>query len=143
MKLRELLQKKGSDVVTISDSSSLGESLELLNSRKIGALVVLGKDKKVAGIITERDILHLCGRAGKPVESVVVGDVMTKDLLIAVPDDTVEYAMGIMTNNRIRHLPVMENNALAGIISIGDLVKSQLESLEQENRYLKQFILQS
>ncbi len=143
MKLRDILSSKGGDVVTIEDCASVLDSIRLLNKHKIGALLILDSAGRTTGIITERDILHLCDSELKSFDQLNICDAMKKDLIIGVPDDDVEYAMGVMTKNRIRHLPVMDDERLVGMISIGDLVKSRLEAMEYENRYLRQYIAQS
>lgn len=148
MRLRDILRQKGGDVVTIESDRTVHDAISRLNEHKIGALVVTGDGEEIAGIITERDILRHCGehvRRDEPLTTVVerpelVRDVMTADLVIALPDDRLDYAMGIMTQNRIRHLPVMDEGKLAGMVSIGDLVKASLEETEYENRRLKDYI---
>lgn len=142
MKLSDILSLKGEEVVTIVDCNSVLDSIRLLNKHKIGALLVVDGSGRATGIITERDILHLCDGESRPFDQLGVCDAMKKDLIIGVPDDDVEYAMGVMTKNRIRHLPVMNDEKLVRIISIGDLVKSRLEAMEYENRYLRQYIAQ-
>ena len=111
MRLRDILRQKGGDVVTIESDRTVHDAICRLNESKIGALIVMAAGDEIAGIITERDILHYCGehiRRDEPISSVVrrpelVRDVMTADLVIALPDDPLDYAMGIMTKNRIRH----------------------------------------
>lgn len=149
MRLKDILRQKGGDVVTIESDRTVHDAICRLNEHKIGALVVTGEGGEIAGIITERDILHQCGeRCLRVNESfaedegcpAMVRDVMTADLVIALPDDALDYAMGIMTKNRIRHLPVLEGGKLVGMVSIGDLVKASLEETEYENRQLKDYI---
>ena len=106
----------------------------------VGALLVLDDDGHPVGIISERDVLRECHRRGGRLGEVAVRDIMTPDLLIGVPDDDLAYSMGIMTNNRIRHLPVVDGERIAGLVSIGDVVKACLEETEYENRYLKEYI---
>jgi CBS domain-containing protein len=97
-------------------------------------------DQRLAGIITERDILKACAAGRAPLEVTTVAEVMTRDVLVGSPHDTVEDAMGLMTVNRIRHLPVVEDGQLVGLISIGDVVKSQHDRLTLENHYLKCYL---
>jgi CBS domain-containing protein len=94
----------------------------------------------VVGIITERDLLHAQVEDRGPFSLVKVGEVMTTTLITASPTDSVEQIMGLMTTNRVRHLPVLDQGRLVGIISIGDVVKAQLERLAMENRFLKDYI---
>ncbi|UCC72490.1 MAG: CBS domain-containing protein [Gemmatimonadota bacterium] len=104
---------------------------------RIGALVVTRNHGSVVGIITERDILRESAERSDWLRETCVRDVMTTDVIIGLPDDDLDYVMGIMTKNRIRHLPVLEGDQLAGIISIGDVVNIQLETTGFENRMLK------
>ncbi len=111
-----------------------------LVKHNIGGLVVTRGDGSVVGIITERDILRESAERSDRLKDTRVADIMTSEVIIGVPDDDVEYAMGIMTKNRIRHLPVLDGEKLVGIISIGDLVNSHLRQTEFENRMLKDYI---
>jgi CBS domain-containing protein len=140
MKIRDILRGKGTEVATISPEATIHEAMTILVNRRIGSLVVTDEKRKIAGIITERDILRECTARSERIKETLVREVMTTDLIIGVPDDEVGYVMGIMTQNRIRHLPVMSDEHLEGLISIGDVVKAQLEETEFENRYLKDFI---
>jgi CBS domain-containing protein len=108
----------------------------------IGSLIVLDDQGQVIGIITERDILRECTARSEQVKTILVQQVMTKDLIISVPADEVGCVMGVMTQNRIRHLPILDGGRLKGLISIGDVVKAQLEATESENRYLREYIQQ-
>jgi CBS domain-containing protein len=138
MRLRNVLRHKGSEVVTIGPERTVHDAICEMNRHKIGAVVVTDETGEIQGIVTERDILRMC-MAGKECPA-LVSEIMTTDLVIVVPDDTLDYAMGVMTSNRIRHLPVVDEGRLAGIISIGDLVKSHLSEAEYENRMLKDYI---
>lgn len=140
MKIRDLLRGKGTAVVTIRPEATIHEAVTMLVNHRIGSLVVLDEQRRVMGIITERDILRECAARSDQIKQTRVQDVMTTNLIIGVPDDEISYVMGIMTHNRIRHLPIMDGERLAGIISIGDVVKAQLEETEFENRYLKDYI---
>lgn len=150
MLIRDIIQEKGQTVVTIGAEQTIHDAIKRLNEHRIGGLVVTGEDDEIVGIITERDILTVCGdhcsslnksleenRTGCPV---VVKDAMTRELVIGVPDDDLNYAMGIMSKNRIRHLPIIEEGKLAGIISIGDLVNAHFEEKVLENRTLREYI---
>lgn len=139
-KVKDILDKKKSEVITITPANTVHDAINKMNQHKIGALLVMDKKKKLVGIITERDILHECGKLSQSIDKIQVDEVMTKNLIIGVPNDEVEYLMGVMTTNKIRHLPIMERENIAGIISIGDLVESLLEHAEFQNRYLEQYI---
>ncbi len=140
MKLQDIIEKKNGNVVSIGSRSTVYEAAKLLRQHKIGALLVLGDDRKLAGIITERDILRECAENVEKLTKKLVQEAMSKDLIIGLLEDTVQYSMGIMTKNKMRHLPVMEKERILGIVSLGDLVKSQLEDIEFENRHLKEYI---
>jgi len=150
MNIRDILEHKGDHVVTISENATIHEAIGKLNEKRIGALVVTESDGRVTGIISERDILRECGNrcvalkdpsARKIAECTsLVRDCMTTDLVVAVPDDSLDYVMGIMTKNRIRHLPVMHSGKLVGIVSIGDVVNAHVGAAEHENRLLKDYI---
>lgn len=140
MKVRDILAIKGSHVQTIDPDRTVLDAVGLLVEHRIGALLVRDPRGRVAGIISERDVLRLCRDRSAELGRLRVRDVMTRDLVICVPDDEIDYAMGIVTKNRVRHLPVMEGERVAGMISIGDLVKASLEAAEYENRYLREYI---
>lgn len=138
MKLRDILKGKGKQVHSISPDRTLGDVVAKLVQNNCGALVVLEAERMV-GIISERDVLKACAELRQPMEA-AVNTRMTRDLITATPDDKVEHVMGVLTHHRIRHLPVLEGGALAGVISIGDIVKAQYEELSNENLFLKQYI---
>lgn len=139
MKIRDILQKKGADVLTITSDRTVHEAIALLCEHRIGALVVQDDDE-IVGIVSERDILRECGERCESLKQTKVAQIMTKDLIIGVLDDKLTYVMGVMTKNRVRHLPVMEGGELVGIISIGDVVNAHLKETEFENRLLKDYI---
>jgi len=144
MKIGDILTVKGAFVHTISPDATLQEVVNKLIDSRIGALVVCRRDaagnEELAGIITDRDILYASATGRRPLDEVKVADVMTVTLITATPDDEVEQVMGLMTNRRIRHLPVLVGGRLAGIISIGDVVKAQHDRLAMENRFMKDYI---
>jgi len=140
VKIRDILRSKGTAVVTTRPDATIHEAMTLLVTHRIGSLVVTDEPGKIVGLITERDILRECAARSERVKATRVQEVMTTNLIIGVLDDEVGYVMGIMTQNRIRHLPIMAGEHLEGIISIGDVVKAQLEETEFENRYLKDYI---
>jgi len=150
MQIRDIIREKGSSVVTIDADQTIHDAIGKLNNRRIGALIVTGPDGEIAGIITERDILQVCGdrcvHLTDPASQEetacpsLVQDAMTKDLIIGVLDDDLNYAMGVMTKNHVRHLPILDDGQLAGIISIGDLVNAHFEEKVIENRTLRDYI---
>lgn len=144
MHLRDILHGKGSVVYTIRSDASLADVVQKLVKNNCGSLVVCDSDcdesERLMGIITERDILRACAAGHAPLERTTVAEVMTRDMLVGSPHDSVEDAMGLMTVNRIRHLPVVEDGQLLGLISIGDVVKTQHDRLTMENHYLKSYL---
>ena len=140
MTIGDILKNKGSTVHTIGTDNTVLDAVARLVEYGIGALLVHDSRGAVAGIISERDVLRECLHRSAELGRRRVDEVMTRDLVVCVPDDDLDYAMGIVTKNRIRHLPVMDGDRLAGMVSIGDLVKASLEAAEYENRYLKEYI---
>lgn len=139
MLVREILAHKGQVVHTCSPDDSLAEVVDLLVGHNIGSLVVMDEGQMV-GIITERDILRACATTRGPLQGLRVRDRMTRCPIVASPEDDVADVMCIMTERRIRHLPVVSSGRLMGIISIGDTVKAQHDELCRENHYLKSYI---
>lgn len=140
MRIKDILRDKGAEVVTIGGSATVHDAIMRLNKHNVGSLVVAMENGVVLGIITERDILREAGERCEEIRDRLVGEVMTRDVIIGVPEDDLDYVMGVMTKNRIRHLPVMDESGLVGIISIGDVVKSHLRETKFENRMLKDYI---
>jgi CBS domain-containing protein len=143
MSLQEILHHKGSRVFSIPPEATLAEVVQKLVKYNCGSLLVCPQDDctRLLGIITERDILHACAAHKVPLENYRVSDVMSSNLATCSPSDSVADAMGVMTNRRVRHLPVVNDEGrLIGIVSIGDLVKHQHDQLTMENYYLKSYI---
>lgn len=146
MVLQDILRSKGAAVYTISPGAMLDEVVQKLVRCGCGSLVVCESSAvgesygRLLGIITERDILRAYAARHGALESLTVGETMSRDLLTARPEDSVAEAMGLMTNRRIRHLPVVDAGRLAGLVSIGDLVKAQHDEMIAENHYLKSYL---
>lgn len=139
MRIREIIQSKGAFVVTVDPDRTVMDAMKVLVNHGIGAVVVVqGED--IAGILTERDVLRLGAASASSLETTRVAEAMTRDLIVAVPDDDLDYAMETMTRNRIRHLPVVEGGRLAGMLSIGDVVNAVRRRVESENRHLRDYI---
>lgn len=124
--VKHVLQKKGTVVYTVSPDTSVYDALEVLESRNMGALVVV-ENERLIGIFTERDYARKVVLKGRSSKETLVRDIMTERPVFVTPDNTIDECMQIMTDNRIRHLPVLQNGKLIGIISIGDLVKFVIE----------------
>ena len=140
MQVREILSEKGSTVYTCSPNDSLADVVDLLVGYNCGSLVV-SENGEMVGIITERDILRACAMTRQSLEVLSVRDRMTRCPVTATPEDDIADTMGAMTEHRIRHLPVVDGGRLAGVVSIGDVVKAQHNELCRENYYLKSYIL--
>jgi len=140
MKVRDILKDKGTEVATIGTEETIGDAAKILVEKNIGSLLVQDEKGAIAGIITERDILKQCNQCLESLKETKVKDVMTKNLIVASLDDDLDYVENIMTQNRVRHLPIISNQKLEGIISIGDLVNVLRGECKVENRYLKDFI---
>ena len=141
MNVQSIIGAKGTEVATIAQTATLGDVVQILGERRIGALVVSGDGRAIEGIISERDIVRAASQSGAAALEASVGSVMSTDVVTCSPGDGVDRLMSLMTDRRIRHLPVVdEQGHLTGIISIGDVVKARLTSLEHENRALADYI---
>ncbi len=141
MTIAEVLRSKGPRVIRIRPESSLLEAIRALVDNGVGSLVVSDGEGRVVGMITERDILRENARSFDRLSERRVADVMTEDVIIGLPDDRVDYVMALMTEKRIRHLPVISQGQLVGIISIGDVVKAKVREAEVEIRHLTDYIV--
>lgn len=139
MRITDVLQTKGPDVVTIAPEAKVRDLVALLNERNIGAVVVSTPDRAVAAIVSERDVVRRLG-ADTAVLDCTVSDIMTTDVRTAEPSDSVHDLMVLMTRHRIRHVPVVSEGELCGIVSIGDVVKSRIGELEFERDQLSSYV---
>ncbi len=139
MSVSEILAVKGSDVVTATKSASLAEVAASLANRGIGALVVMDGDT-VCGIASERDLIRAIDAKGASALSDPINSCMTSKVVSCAPGDTIDQLMDMMTKGRFRHLPVIEDGKLAGIVSIGDVVKRKIEQAERDAEELKRYI---
>jgi len=137
--VRQLLQSKGGTIYSVAPGTRVFEALELMAEKEVGALLVLD-DGKLAGIISERDYARKVILHGKSSHDIAVREIMTGKVVTVQPDQTVDQCMALMTNKRIRHLPVTEDDKLLGLVSIGDLVKEVIAEQEQTIRQLESYI---
>jgi CBS domain-containing protein len=137
--VRHLLQEKGNQVWSIAPQTTVYEALQLMADKNVGALLIL-QAGNVSGIFTERDYARKVVLQGRSSKTSTVGELMTQDVLYVSPDDTIENCMAIMTDKRLRHLIVMDNGKLAGIVSIGDVVKAIISDREFTIRELERYI---
>ncbi|MEE8617911.1 MAG: CBS domain-containing protein, partial [Nitrosomonadaceae bacterium] len=137
--VRQLLQDKGYEVLSIEPDKSVYDAMQLMTTRNIGALLVLEAGKLI-GIITERDFSRNAEILDKPLRDVQVEEIMTRKVVFVGPDNTIEDCMRLVTKMRIRHLPVMENDQIIGMISIGDLIKDTISDQEFVIDHLERYI---
>ena len=140
MKVEQILQSKGVDVFAVKSGDLISDAVSMLSDKNIGAVIVKDDNDSVVGILSERDVVRRLGEKGKDSLTMRVSECMTPDPYTCPPSTTLDEVMGMMTQKRIRHLPVTENNKLVGVISIGDVVKRKIELAEQEAAALKEYI---
>ncbi len=140
MKVKHILKNKGPEVFTIGEDKTIYDALRILVNNNIGVLLVLNASAKIVGIFSERDMIKEVYNNPDGFKDKLVKDIMTKKIIFVEPEDEMDYVESIMTENHIRHLPILDNNVLVGLISIGDIVKSQLSNTQFENKYLKDYI---
>ena len=137
----KILSEKGSDVISISGDATVFEAIKKMVEANVGAiLVTAGGGDKIEGIFTERDYLRRIAVEGRTSRETLVRDVMTSPVLVVAPETTVEEAMALMTDRRIRHAPVVDDDHLLGMVSIGDLVRLQSQEQSFKIRYLTEYI---
>jgi len=140
VKVADLLANKNQDVATISQERSVSDALALLKERGIGALVVTGATPPLVGIFSERDAVRALATSGAAALDSTVAELMSKDVQTCDQTTTVTELMGLMTERRIRHLPVVHEGQLVGMISIGDVVKARFDELEHEKKDLLDYV---
>jgi len=140
MNVKSILARKGTQVKTIKPASTIGEAAAMLAAAKIGAVVVSDDGATIAGILSERDIVRMVGLEGAQVLGWTVDKAMTKNVITCRPDDRIDQLMGMMTERRIRHLPVTVNGRMTGLISIGDVVKERMNEIEADAEAMRDYI---
>ena len=140
MTVKAILSTKGGEVLTIEPTTNLDVAAKLLAERKIGALVVIGPDRRVIGIVSERDIVQQLAAHGPAALDLPLTEVMTRKVMTCSIADTISSVMERMTEGKFRHLPVVEQGRLTGIVSIGDVVKHRLQEMEREQSALRDYI---
>lgn len=139
MNLQSILDRKGTQVHQVAPTATLAEAVRLMVEHNCGSLVVMDEDL-LLGIISERDILRTIADDRRSLSAIPVAERMTRRMVTAQPEDEISHTMGVMSRFRIRHLPVLVNDRLVGLVSIGDLVKAQHEQLAVENHFLMNYI---
>ena len=140
MQVKDCLKKKNRETVTIGPDAAIPEAMDLLISNRISCLPVVQTDRQLIGILSDKDIFRHAFAQPHDFTKAKVRDLMTTDVIVGVADDSLDYIGGVMTKNRIRHVPIVDKSTLIGLLSVGDIVSSQLTTIEIENRYLRQFI---
>jgi CBS domain-containing protein len=140
MTVKTILSTKGSEVITIAPTATLEEAIAVLAKRRIGAVVVLGAEERVIGILSERDIVRALSERGANALKEPLAQTMTRVVVTCGECDTVSELMERMTRGRFRHIPVLDEDRLIGIISIGDVVKQRLGEMERESEALRDYI---
>jgi len=141
MHARDILKNKGNRIVTANAEMSVADVSRMLHDNRIGAVLVLKADGRIAGIFSERDIVTGMAKHGAAVTEMSVGALMTREVMTCQPTDLIADIMAIMTARRIRHLPVVEEDRLLGIISIGDVVKYRLDEAAHEVDSLREYVM--
>jgi CBS domain-containing protein len=140
MTVSHILTGKGREVITTSSAETVRSAARILAEKRIGAVVVVDARGKIEGIASERDFVRAIAHEGAAALDRPVGELMTREVRTCSPDDTEGELMALMTEHRIRHIPVLEDGNLAGIISIGDVVKFRIEAIEREAEEMKTYI---
>jgi CBS domain-containing protein len=140
MHVKNILSAKGSHVVTIEPTATLEVAVRTLAEHKIGALLVLGPDRRIIGILSERDIVRVLAEHGASVLAQPLAQVMTRKVVTCSPSETIGVIMEQMTAGKFRHVPVIEQDQIVGVVSIGDVVKYRLQEMEHESAALRDYI---
>lgn len=140
MTVAAILAHKGRNVLTVSKDMTVAEVVALLAERRIGAVVVVDEFRRILGIVSERDVVRILARVGSEALAADVASIMTSKVITCSDQDTINDVMERMTHGRFRHLPVVEDGRLAGIVSIGDVVKARIEQVEREADEMRTYI---
>lgn len=140
MKLKDLLARKGGSTITVSAAASIAEAVKVMHANKVGAVLIPDAGGCPVGIFTERDVVRLYAEGDVDLATLRVEERMTCSVVVGKPDDTVDSVMALMTERRFRHLPVVEDGRLLGLVSIGDVVKAKLDEAAKEAETLREYI---
>jgi len=140
MNVKTILATKGGDVISIEPGADLAAAVNLLSKHRIGAVLIRGAGGRLAGILSERDIVHALAERGSDALSLQVGQVMTRNVTTCGEDDTIASIMERMTAGKFRHMPVVTKGELVGLVSIGDVVKQRVGEIEHESEALRDYI---
>lgn len=140
MFVSDILAAKSRPLITVVVGTSIPEAMSLLLQHRISCLLVIDDQQRLAGLVSDKDIFRLVYEEPKGFMDHTVGEVMTQKLFTALPSDPLHHVAALMTTHRIRHIPIVDNDRAIGLVSIGDVVKAQLDSMEFENRHLRKYI---
>lgn len=138
--VRDLLNRKGTNIVSVAPTASVLEAARLMNDRSVGGVLVVDDAGALLGIFTERDILRRVVAAGLPPETTKVADVFTRDIVTTSPDTNVDECGAIMSSRRVRHLPVVDSGGLHGVVTIGDLLAHRVSEQETTIQHLNSYV---
>ena len=140
MKVKDILEVKGSRVVTITEDTSVYDGMLVFAANRIGSLIVEDQENNILGIICARDVLMATLNHLEDIKTMKIKEFMSTNLIVANENDDLDYVRAVMTKNRVRHLPVFDDGKLIGLISIGDVVNAQVEEKDVELRYYKEYV---
>lgn len=140
MKISRILQRKSGEIASVAPDRSIPEVVAILCERDIGAVIVLDEAQQMAGIVSERDIVRALDEHGPDLSGLTAADLMTREVKHCAPEEDINHVMRVMTDGRFRHLPILDDGRLVGIISIGDAVRARIEELEREREALQHYI---
>ena len=140
MTVEHILKSKGNRIISVDEGASVMEALAVLKENRIGAVLVMSSSNRIAGVLSERDVVRGLVDGGADLLDSPVSGLMTRDVITCKPADSIDAVMALMTEKRIRHLPVMDGGALSGVITIGDVVKQRIAEAEHEADALKEYI---
>ena len=140
MRVSDVLKDKNRGVITTTTGTSITQAMKQLIENSISCLPVLDEEEQLVGIVSDKDIFRAIHQNTENFTWMTCGDLMTTEVIIGVETDDLRYIGSLMTHNRIRHIPIMDDQKLVGLVSVGDVVKMTMDSIEVENRYLKNYI---
>ncbi|MCP3890742.1 MAG: CBS domain-containing protein [Desulfobulbaceae bacterium] len=140
MKVKDILATKGSRVITIEKNTLVFDAMSIFSANRVGSLLVVDKDDNILGIIAAKDVLMAVVNHYEELKAIEVEKIMTSNIIVGSEEDDIDYIQAIMTENRVRHIPIITDKKIKGLVSIGDIVKSQMTAKDVENKYLKDYM---
>ena len=140
MRVKTLLKRNSRDIVTALPSTTIDEAMDMLIKNNIGCLPVIGHNGKLAGMISDKDIFKKVHETNGKYHNLKVGDIMSTDLIVGVPEDDLTYIASMMDKNWIRHIPIVDGDDMVGLVSQRDIIKTKATRQERENRYLNMYM---